>query len=86
MKTLTVYTKPNCIYCKQAKEYLTSLEIPFEEVDVMSHSSIRERLVAEGHKTLPVIYGGDKVLVPGGYQTLKTMRKEDILERLNDAS
>lgn len=85
MKTLTVYTKPNCIYCKQAKEYLTGLEIAFEEVDVMSHPSIRERLVAEGHKTLPVIYGGDKVLVPGGYQTLKTMRKEDILERLDDA-
>ena len=86
MKTLTIYTKPNCIYCKQAKEYLTGLEISFEEVDVMSHSSIRERLVAEGHKTLPVIYAGDKVLAPGGYQTLKTMRKEDILERLNDAS
>jgi len=82
MKTLTVYTKPNCIYCANAKDYLKNLDIQFEEVDVMSDSNIRDKLVAAGHKTLPVIYAGDKPLVPGGYNALKTMRKEEILERL----
>ena len=82
MKTLIVYTKPNCIYCANAKDYLLSIGIDFQEIDVMTDSAIRDRLVAAGHKTLPVIYADDKILIHGGYNALKTMRKEDILERL----
>lgn len=84
MNKITVYTKPNCIYCKQAKEYLTSLGMTYEEIDVMSSSELREQLVASGHKTLPVIYAGDK-LMASGYHNLKTMRREDITKRLQNA-
>lgn len=82
MKKLILYTKPNCIYCANAKDYLNLLNIDYEEIDVMTDSAIRDKLVAAGHKTLPVIYADDKILVHGGYNALKTMRKEDILERL----
>ena len=82
MKKLIVYTKPNCIYCANAKDLLSNMGIQYEEVDVMKDSAVRDKLVAAGHKTLPVIYADDKILVHGGYQALKTMRKEEILERL----
>lgn len=82
MKSLIVYTKPGCGYCANAKDYLKGLGIIFEEVDITKNNAARERILAAGHKTLPVIYAGDKQLVPGGFTGLKTMRKEEILERL----
>lgn len=82
MKTLIVYTKPGCVHCVAAKEYLTSLDIPFKEVDAVATPGVRDMLVAAGHKTMPVIYADDQVFVHGGNAALRTMRKEEILERL----
>lgn len=82
MKTLTVYTKPGCSHCLSAKAYLKSLEIPFTEVDITANPEVRDRLIAAGHKTMPVIYADENELVPGGASALKTMRRNEILERL----
>ena len=82
MKTLTVYTKPGCSYCANAKEYLKMIDIPFTEVDISKDDAARNKILLAGHKTLPVIYAGEQVLAQGGFTVLKTMRKEDILERL----
>ena len=82
MKTLTVYTKSGCGYCTQAKDHLKKLGIDYAEVDVMQDSTARDMLIAKGHKTLPVLFVGDDLLVHGGYNSLKTMKKEDILKRL----
>lgn len=82
MKTLIVYTKPGCTHCAQAKDYLKGLEIPFTEVDIVANPDVRERLIAAGHKTMPAIYVDDVELVPGGNAALRTMRKDEILERL----
>lgn len=82
MKTLTVYTKTGCGYCIQAKDHLKKLGIDYQEVNISDDPEAREKLIAEGHTTLPVLYAGNKILVRGGFTSLKTMRKEDILERL----
>ena len=82
MKTLIVYTKPGCGYCTNAKDYLKMIDVPFTEIDITTDDAARNKIVAAGHKTFPVIYAGEQVLVQGGFTTLKTMRKEDILERL----
>lgn len=82
MKTLIVYTKPGCSHCLSAKEYLKSIEIPFTEVDIMANPEVRQRLIDAGHKTMPAIYADETELVPGGASALKTMRKNEILERL----
>lgn len=82
MKTLIVYTKPGCVHCAQAKDYLKGLEIPFTEVDIVANPDAREKLIAAGHKTMPAIYVDDVELVPGGNSALRTMRKDEILERL----
>lgn len=82
MKKLIVYTKEGCNYCLMAKDHLKKLQLEYVEINITKDESAREKLIADGHKTLPVIYAEDSLLVPGGYNTLKTMRKEDILERL----
>ena len=83
MKILTIYTKPGCTYCAQAKAHLNGLSIAYEEIDITKDEAKRNWILSQGHKTLPVLYVGEKLLVPGGFNGLKTMRKEEILERLN---
>lgn len=82
MKALRIYTKSGCNYCMQAKDHLQKLGIVYEEVNIANDSAARDKLLAEGHRTLPVLYAGDDLLVQGGWTSLKSMRKEDILKRL----
>lgn len=83
MKKLTVYTKPGCQYCTAAKAYLKENNIEFDEVDITTDSSIAEWLRNKGFKSLPVLYAGDEPLINGGWTALKTMRRNEILERLD---
>jgi glutaredoxin len=82
MKTLTVYTKPGCQYCTAAKTYLNEHGIDYVEIDITLNEDKADWLRSRGHKTLPVIYAGDEPLINGGWTTLKTMRKHEIMERL----
>lgn len=82
MKTLTVYTKPGCQYCTAAKTYLNEHNIDYVEIDITVHEDKLEWLRAQGHKSLPVIYAGNEPLVNGGWTTLKTMHRHEIMERL----
>ncbi len=82
MKTLTIYTKPGCQYCTAAKQYLDQNGINYNEVDVTQHEDKIEWLRNQGFKTLPVIFAGEEPLINGGWNTLKTMRKHEIIERL----
>ena len=83
MKTLTVYTKPGCQYCVAAKAFLAENAIEYVEVDITQNTDKLEWLRSQGHKALPVIYAGDEPLVNGGWNVLKTMRKNEIMERLD---
>lgn len=82
MNQITIYTKAGCQYCAAAKQYLTEQDISYVEVDIMANPDKADWLREQGFKTLPVIYAGDKPLVNGGWNTLKTMRKHEIMERL----
>lgn len=84
MKILTLYTKPNCGFCANAKAFLKENEITFTEVDISQNETVRNWLVEGGFKTLPVIYAGDQPLITGGWNVLKTMRKHEIMERLEE--
>jgi glutaredoxin 3 len=65
---ITVYSKNHCPFCDQAKALLTKWEIPFDEVKIDQDTSAREFIVSEGHRTVPQIYNGDKLVVDGGFQ------------------
>lgn len=82
MKTLTIYTKPGCQYCAAAKQYLNENGIEYVEVDITVNEDKANWLRNQGFKSLPVIYAGDEPLINGGWTTLKTMRKHEIMERL----
>ena len=54
--TITIYSTPTCVYCKTLKEYLTSKNIPYTEVDVSENEKELEKMVAiSGQMGVPVV-------------------------------
>lgn len=78
---ITVYTKPNCPYCDRAKNYLTSLDIPYETVDITVNNTAKNFLKEQGHRTVPQIYNGSQLLVEGGWSGLVELTEAEIRER-----
>lgn len=84
MTQLIVYSKDFCPYCVRAKKYLDSLEIPYVEKNVGLDPKLREWLKSQGHKTVPQIYYGNKLLVEGGCEGLMKLTKQEILARIEE--
>ena len=63
---IKIYYKPNCRYCKTAKEYLASKNIEFEEIDLTKKENreARDYYRSLGVNLLPVIEG-DNWILPG---------------------
>jgi glutaredoxin 3 len=83
MKKLTVYSKTVCPYCVQAKAFLKSKGILFDEVNIETSPEAREFIMAEGHRTVPQIYIDGKIFVEGGWQGLSKLSTDDIKTRLD---
>lgn len=79
---LTVYSKPACPYCDQAKRYLRENSIPFAEIDISQNSDALEFVRAEGHRTVPQIYLNGRVFVPGGWQGLSSLTPDQLRQEL----
>lgn len=73
---ITVYSKNNCPFCVQAKNLLALKGVAYEEVKIDEIPEAREKLVAEGHRTVPQIYKDGKLLVEGGFQGLSKQPAE----------
>lgn len=80
---ITLYSKPNCPHCVQAKNYLTRHEIEFNTVDVTEDAKALDFIKSRGHKTVPQLYVGDTVLVEGGNAALQQLKPEQVRERVN---
>ena len=59
-----IYSTPTCVYCKTLKEYLSSKNIPYKEVDVSENEKELEKMVAiSGQMGVPVVdIDGDVVI------------------------
>lgn len=79
---LTVYSKPHCPHCEQAKSWLDSNKIEYEVVDVSVDSLALEMLREQGHKSVPQLYLNGEVFVSGGYEGLKTQDPEVLKEQI----
>ncbi|HII06424.1 MAG TPA: FAD-dependent oxidoreductase, partial [Methanotrichaceae archaeon] len=56
MADVTVYTMPNCPWCKKAKEFLKENDVEFEERNVIEDPEARSDLVEKsGQRGVPVI-------------------------------
>ena len=64
MAKITIYSTPTCHFCHMAKEYLTSKNIAFEDVNVAGNVEKQKELVAKsGQFGVPVILVDGKVIV-----------------------
>ncbi|MAZ88912.1 MAG: glutaredoxin [Cellvibrionaceae bacterium] len=69
MKTVTVYSKDYCPYCKAAKKLLNTLNVEFKEIDVLrSPVDLKTMRRRSNRHTVPQIFFGDKHI--GGYTDL----------------
>lgn len=64
-----IYGRDNCPYCVKAKELLQKKEVWWAYIDLTKNPTIRERMMAKGFKTVPIIYNGDTLI--GGYTDLE---------------
>ena len=61
---ITIYSTPTCVYCKTLKEYLTSKNIPYVEIDVSENEKELEKMVAiSGQMGVPVVEIDGEVVI-----------------------
>ena len=71
----TIYSKPNCSFCSQAKDLLTMEQLPFEYKQLGTHYSLDELMTLSPHaKSFPQVFE-DGVLV-GGFSDLVEYLKQ----------
>jgi len=59
-----VYSTPACPYCKMTKDYLSSKNIPFEDIDVSSNSQAAKEMVdISGQMGVPVVVADGEAVV-----------------------
>lgn len=80
---LIVYSKNNCSFCVQAKNYLTQKNIEFKEVKIDEDNLAKEFVLSQGHRTVPQIYKDGELFVSGGYQGLIKLTEDQLKEKLN---
>ena len=76
----TIYSKPNCSFCMQAKDLLTMEQLPFDYLTLGTHYSLDELMtLSPNAKSFPQIFvvdeNGNKELV-GGYAELAESLKQ----------
>ncbi len=76
---IVLYTVSWCPHCKEAKEYLSSRNIPYTNLDVEESDSAREIFMDKYHATsVPlIVIGNDEAILKGfSRETLeKTLRE-----------
>lgn len=56
MKTITIYSTPSCHFCHMAKDFLTSKNIAFHDIDVSVDLPARKEIIEmTGQMGVPVI-------------------------------
>ena len=75
---LTIYSKTQCPNCVNAKNFLKAKKIDFEEKNIETDEQARDFLLAQGHRSVPQIYFGDRLFVEGGWTGLSKMSAEEI--------
>ena len=72
----TIYSKPNCSYCLQAKQLLEMEQLPFEYKNLGTHYSLDELMtLSPDAKSFPQVFK-DGVLI-GGFSDLAEYLKQE---------
>lgn len=64
MATITIYSTPSCPFCVQAKEFMQSKGVTFEEKDVTKNPAwVQEMIQKSGQTGVPVIEVDGKIII-----------------------
>lgn len=64
MKKVKIYSQPTCGDCNNAKAYLDSKGVPYEDINVVKDKKALDEMVKKyGIRVTPVIVIGDHVMV-----------------------
>lgn len=62
--TVKVYSTPTCPWCRVAKNYLASKNVPFEDIDVSrNREAAMEMIQKSGQRGVPVIEINGEIIV-----------------------
>jgi len=75
---IKLYTTQTCYYCTRAKNYLDTLKIPYETLDINKDKDSFDFFIKSGHRSVPQIYVGSYLLCEGGSDGLVKMTKDQI--------
>ena len=81
---IKVYSKAGCPQCESAKRLLDEWNIEYEVIRIDLDNDARNFLLGEGHRSVPQLYVGDKLLVEGGFPALRMMSSEDFKGKINE--
>ncbi len=69
MSKYTIYSKPNCSYCLQAKQLLGMEQLPFDYLTLGTHYSLQEFMeLFPNARSFPMIVKDEECI--GGYSEL----------------
>ena len=72
----TIYSKPNCSFCSQAKDLLTMEQLPFEYKQLGTNYSLQEFMeIFPNARTFPMIVKDGEVV--GGFNDLAESLKQE---------
>lgn len=82
MKTVTIYIKPTCGFCKKALLVLRREGVTPNVIDITNNAALRKKMITEsnGGTTVPQIFIGDTLL--GGSDKLVAAQKNGTLKGL----
>ncbi|PIN90962.1 NrdH-redoxin [Candidatus Pacearchaeota archaeon CG10_big_fil_rev_8_21_14_0_10_34_76] len=70
--SITIYSTPDCPWCKKTKEFFKEHKIEFNDVDVSSDAKAADEMIKKsGQKGVPVIDANGKIIVGFDEHSLK---------------
>ena len=77
---VTVYSTSNCPWCVKAKEYLSTLNVAFQAVDVgVDREAAKEIVQKTRQRGVPVVKVGERYIVGFDQEAIKSALKEEAL-------
>lgn len=75
---IKIYTKNNCIQCKQSKLWLQNHGLDYNEMNVDDDLDAYNYLMANNLRTLPVVFNNGELIALGFQpQNLKKLSREE---------
>jgi len=77
---VTVYSTSSCPWCVKAKEYLSSLSVDYQAVDVgVDREAAKEIVQKTRQRGVPVVKIGERYIVGFDQDAIKSALKEEAL-------